>query len=119
MSRLPASADLSAGPDQELAVVLEQVTARLQAGEAVDADQLAADHPEFAARLRHLLPSLRLLADASRQGLNELTPSGGVTGLADDLTGEPVGDYRLICRIEDDRLLILVLRVGHRREVYR
>jgi len=30
-----------------------------------------------------------------------------------------VGDYRLICRIEDDRLLILVLRVGHRREVYR
>jgi mRNA interferase RelE/StbE len=30
-----------------------------------------------------------------------------------------VGDYRLICRIEDDRILILVLRVGHRREVYR
>jgi mRNA interferase RelE/StbE len=30
-----------------------------------------------------------------------------------------VGDYRLITKIEDDRLLILVLRVGHRREVYR
>lgn len=30
-----------------------------------------------------------------------------------------VGDYRLISKIEDDRLLILVLRVGHRREVYR
>jgi len=30
-----------------------------------------------------------------------------------------VGDYRLICKIEDARLLILVLRVGHRREVYR
>lgn len=29
-----------------------------------------------------------------------------------------VGDYRLICRIEDDRLVVLVLRVGHRREVY-
>src|SRR2546425_11718727 len=27
-----------------------------------------------------------------------------------------VGDYRLICKIEDDRLLILVLRVGHRKE---
>jgi hypothetical protein len=26
-----------------------------------------------------------------------------------------VGDYRIICKIEDDRLLILVLRVGHRR----
>jgi len=30
-----------------------------------------------------------------------------------------VGDYRVICKIEDDRLLILVLGIGHRREVYR
>ena len=30
-----------------------------------------------------------------------------------------VGDYRLICKIEDDRVLVLVLRVGHRREIYR
>ena len=30
-----------------------------------------------------------------------------------------VGDYRLITKIEDERLLVLVLRVGHRREVYR
>ena len=30
-----------------------------------------------------------------------------------------VGDYRLICKIEDDRLLVLVLRVGNRREIYR
>jgi len=30
-----------------------------------------------------------------------------------------VGDYRVISRIEDERLLILVVRVGHRREVYR
>jgi mRNA interferase RelE/StbE len=30
-----------------------------------------------------------------------------------------VGDYRLISKIEDDRLVVLVLRVGHRREIYR
>jgi mRNA interferase RelE/StbE len=30
-----------------------------------------------------------------------------------------VGDYRLICKIEDDRLLVLVLRVGHRANIYR
>ena len=30
-----------------------------------------------------------------------------------------VGDYRLICKIEDDRLLVLVLRIGHRSEIYR
>ena len=29
-----------------------------------------------------------------------------------------VGDYRLICSIEDDRILITVLRLGHRREIY-
>jgi mRNA interferase RelE/StbE len=30
-----------------------------------------------------------------------------------------VGDYRLICKIEDTRLLVLVLRIGHRKEIYR
>jgi mRNA interferase RelE/StbE len=30
-----------------------------------------------------------------------------------------VGDYRLIRKIEDDRLLVLVLRVGHRGQIYR
>jgi mRNA interferase RelE/StbE len=30
-----------------------------------------------------------------------------------------VGDYRIICDLENQRLLVLVLRVGHRREIYR
>jgi mRNA interferase RelE/StbE len=30
-----------------------------------------------------------------------------------------VGDYRILYRVEDDRLLVLVVAVGHRREVYR
>ena len=30
-----------------------------------------------------------------------------------------VGDYRIVYTIEDNRLLILVVKVGHRREVYR
>jgi mRNA interferase RelE/StbE len=30
-----------------------------------------------------------------------------------------VSDYRLIAKIEDERLLVLVLRVGHRKEIYR
>jgi len=29
-----------------------------------------------------------------------------------------VGDYRIICNILDEKILILVVRVGHRREVY-
>lgn len=42
------------------------------------------------------------------------------------LTGEKMGlwryrirDYRAVCRIEDDRVVVLVLRVAHRKEVYR
>lgn len=30
-----------------------------------------------------------------------------------------VGDYRVIARIEDQRLLILIMRVGHRGGIYR
>lgn len=30
-----------------------------------------------------------------------------------------VGDYRLICEIQDVRLVVAVVKVGHRREVYR
>lgn len=29
-----------------------------------------------------------------------------------------VGDYRVVCKIEDGRLLILVLELGHRSTVY-
>ena len=30
-----------------------------------------------------------------------------------------VGGYRLICEIIDNKLIILVLTVGHRREIYK
>lgn len=30
-----------------------------------------------------------------------------------------IGDYRLICDIQNEVIRILVLRIGHRREVYR
>jgi mRNA interferase RelE/StbE len=29
-----------------------------------------------------------------------------------------VGDWRIICKIEDAKLTILALRIGHRREIY-
>ena len=30
-----------------------------------------------------------------------------------------VGDYRLICDIQDERITVLVLEVAHRKEIYR
>lgn len=29
-----------------------------------------------------------------------------------------IGDYRLICEIRDNELIILALTVGHRRDIY-
>jgi mRNA interferase RelE/StbE len=30
-----------------------------------------------------------------------------------------IGDYRLICDIQDKRMVVLVIDIGHRREIYR
>ncbi|MCY4548278.1 MAG: type II toxin-antitoxin system RelE/ParE family toxin [Defluviicoccus sp.] len=30
-----------------------------------------------------------------------------------------VGDYRILCELRDDELLVLVIEVGHRRSIYR
>ncbi len=41
--------------------------------------------------------------------------------LSRDLTGlwrYRVHNYRMICNIEDDKLIVLILRVGHRKDIY-
>jgi serine/threonine-protein kinase len=47
----------------DLDALVDELTERLQAGEAVDLEALARDHPEQADQLRRLLPALHLLAD--------------------------------------------------------
>ena len=37
----------------------------------------------------------------------------------DDIWRVRVGDHRVLYRIDDDRLVVLVIRIGHRRDVYR
>lgn len=42
-------------------------------------------------------------------------------GLTANRSGEwryRIGDYRLICEIKDNELIILALSIGHRRDVY-
>ena len=56
-----------------------------------------------------------------------VAPLDNPRSIGDALTGAKlgsfwkyrVGDYRLISNIEDERLVILVVKVGNRREVYR
>jgi len=43
-------------------------------------------------------------------------------GLVGDLKGRwryRIGDYRVLCELRDRELLVLVVAVGHRREIYR
>ena len=50
-----------------------------------------------------------------------LDPRQHGKGLTANRTGQwryRIGDYRLICQIEDSKLIILALAVGHRRDVY-
>jgi mRNA interferase RelE/StbE len=30
-----------------------------------------------------------------------------------------IGDYRLVCQIEDKKLMVLVIRIGHRKDIYK
>ncbi|WP_288302974.1 type II toxin-antitoxin system RelE/ParE family toxin [uncultured Treponema sp.] len=30
-----------------------------------------------------------------------------------------VADYRLICNIQDEKILVTILRIGHRKEIYK
>lgn len=76
------------------------------------------------------LKELRKLGpDASRRILSYLDER--IRGAADPrqlgkvLRGElgdywryRVGDYRILCKIEDEVLIVLVVKVGHRRDVY-
>jgi mRNA interferase RelE/StbE len=42
-----------------------------------------------------------------------------LTGPLGDLWSYRVGDYRIICEIQDEVLRVLVVKIGNRREVYR
>jgi len=62
--------------------------------------------------LRYLRERIAGSADPGRFG----------RALADDRKGlwrYRIGDYRIVAAIEDDRFVVLVVAVGHRREVYR
>ena len=42
-------------------------------------------------------------------------------GLVENKSGQwryRIGYYRIICEIEDEKVIVLVLEVGHRREIY-
>jgi len=58
---------------------------------------------------------LRILTENPLALKNNIRRIGGVK---DDLYRLRVGSYRVIFRKEKDQLLIIIVRIGHRREIY-
>lgn len=76
--------------------------------------------PMAARQLRKLDAQARRRIQAALDLLAEQARPPSATRLVGG-TGEwrvRTGDYRIVYEIEDEQLLILVLRIGHRREVY-
>ncbi len=66
------------------------------------------------------LPAGRRIVDAMEELRNNPRPAGVVKMAGDEnLWRIRVGNYRIVYEIHDDRLVILVLRVAHRKDVYR
>jgi serine/threonine protein kinase/Flp pilus assembly protein TadD len=66
--------------EQSLALLVEQLTARVQAGEALDASAVLRTHPQHAEQLAQLLPALRALAELDGPGLADDEPASRVLG---------------------------------------
>jgi len=65
-------------------------------------------------------PAKQRLGAAIEQLARDPRPAGAIKLSGEDgLYRVRGGDYRAIYQIQDERLLILVVKVGHRREVYR
>jgi hypothetical protein len=82
--------------DPVLADLVEELAARLQAGEAVDVDAYARRHPAHGERLRQLLPTVRLMAQVGgASGRGDLSPAAvprpGERELGDFRLGREVG----------------------------
>jgi serine/threonine protein kinase len=82
---------LTSAPDPVLAELVEKLTARLQAGEAVDLDEVLRQHPAQADQLRPMLPMLQVLADLGRSAVQD---AGALTPPAEE-PGRVLGDFRI------------------------
>jgi mRNA interferase RelE/StbE len=61
----------------------------------------------------------RLIRASQALGLDPFPPASRRVIGPDDVFRIRVGPYRLLYTVENTRLLVLVLTVGHRRDVYR
>lgn len=50
---------------------------------------------------------------------NPRSKGKALIGLLSGLWRYRVGDYRIICKIEDNNLIVVALEIGHRKHIYK
>ena len=58
------------------------------------------------------------LSNLAAETTNPREPGKGLTDPSAGLWRYRVGDYRIICQLLDERLVVLVIRFGHRSRIY-
>jgi serine/threonine protein kinase len=98
MSPTSQSKSLASKSDALLTELIDEVSAKLEAGEPVDLDAFIAAHPERAEALRKVLPALAVLADLGRSAAGGLDDGLTSPRIDADTLGE-LGDYRIVREI--------------------
>ena len=75
--------------------LVDELAAKLQAGEVVDIDAYVAAHPEHAEQLKLLLPALKVLADLGKSGAAASLAAAPLEGTQDEILGT-LGDFRIL-----------------------
>ncbi|MCP5053135.1 MAG: type II toxin-antitoxin system RelE/ParE family toxin [bacterium] len=63
--------------------------------------------------------SIRILKAVKEKLLPDPRTGKLLTGYEGELWSFRVGDYRVLYNFDESQLIILVIRIGHRREVYK
>src|SRR5215475_4006911 len=94
----PADRQSSNNADAVLAELIDQFSNRVQAGCPIDVEEFAQAHPEYADRLRRLLPAVQALAQVHSSGSSHGV-SDAAAASADsriELEMGTLGDYRIL-----------------------
>lgn len=77
--------------------LVDDITKKMHAGQAVDLETYVAQHPEHGDRLRQILPAMQLLAQLSLS--QDAASSGAVESAVEGLFPRILGDFRILSEI--------------------
>jgi WD40 repeat protein/serine/threonine protein kinase len=94
---MTASASSNKSSDALLAEIVEEFTNRVQTGETAAIDEYVQKYPEYAERLRQLLPALALLDELGRSLSS--SPGRAPTASGEDSLSGILGDFRIVRQV--------------------